>query len=528
MVMSVAAAFNKAEKKLVELQQAVIDADFSIPYHLAEHNLPSFTNSRPVVFCSEKPDEIHPDTVYLPVKARGLFKAKRFKVMEGGRGSAKSRSAAAALVLRAAHKKTRILCTRELQHSIQESVHKLISDTITRMGYDNHFTVTNTHIRCKNGSEFIFSGIKNNTNKIKSMEDVDVCWCEEAEAITEASWRILTPTIRASGSEVWVVFNAYDVEDPTYTRFITPWSDMLDAQGFYEDELHYVERMNYEDNAWFPYELQLEMEKMKRENYRDYLHVWMGQPVGASENAIIDPLWVRSAIDAHLKLGFKPAGVRSIGFDPADTGNDSKAYAVRHGSVVTHCRAWFDGDITDAITSVFDTARDLRATDLVFDQVGVGSAVKHHITLLEGRDAFTTTGFLGNDIPDDPAALYMDDRRMDDTFRNLRAQAFWFLRDRFEKTHRAIEKGDYIDPNELISLDSSMEGLTQLCSELSRIERKRGAIYNNQIQIESKDDMKKRGLKSPGLADSLMYAFSNPKPSKGWDKPIEYPKARHA
>ena len=527
-MMTTAALFNKAERLTMAAQQDAIDADFSVPYHLAEYNMRSFTDSRPVLFCSEKPEVIHPGNVYLPTKAKFLFSPKRFKVMEGGRGSAKSRSAAAALVLRAAHKKTRILCTRELQHSIQESVHKLLSDTVTRLGYDKHFTVTNTHIRCKNGSEFIFSGIKNNTNKIKSMEDVDVCWCEEAEAITEASWRILTPTIRASGSEVWVVFNAYDVEDPTYTRFITPFSDELDAHGTYTDELHHVERMNYEDNVWFPYELQLEMEKMKEEHYRDYLHVWMGQPVGASENAIIDPLWVRAAIDAHLKLGFEPAGVKSVGFDPADTGNDSKAYVVRHGSVVTHCRAWFDGDITDAIGAVFDVARDLRATDLVFDQVGVGSAVKHHIKLLEGRDAFTTTGFLGNDIPKDPAALYMDDRRMDDTFRNLRAQAFWFIRDRFEKTYRAVEKGKYIDPNELISLDSSMEGLTKLCSELSRIERKRGAIYNNQIQIESKEDMKQRGLKSPGLADSLMYAFSNPAPNPGWAKKIDYTDSRYA
>ncbi|MBE9472960.1 MAG: PBSX family phage terminase large subunit [Chloroflexi bacterium] len=521
-MMTAAAAFNRAEKEIAKRQQATEDLDFSIRHQVLESNFPPFDDSIGVMFCHKKPMVEYDNVVYLPVKAKGLFKAKRFKVFEGGRGSAKSRSAATAAVLRCVEKKTRVLCTRELQHSIQESIHRLISDTIDRLGLTKHFTVTNTHIRCKNGSEFIFSGIKNNVNKIKSMEDIDICLCEESEAITEGSWRVLTPTIRASGSEIWVIFNAYDVMDATYTRFITHCLAELNLDRSFEDDLHIVERMNYPDNPWFPYELQLEMEKMKEEHYRDYLHVWMGEPVGASENAIIDPLWVRAAVDAHLKLGFKPAGVRSLGFDPADTGNDSKAYAVRHGSVVTHCRAWFDGDITDAIDYVFEAARDLRATDLVFDQVGVGAAVKHHIRQLEGRDAFTTTGFLGNDTPEQPESKYMGDRSMADTFRNRRAQAFWLLRDRFEKTYRAVEKGEYTDPDELISLSSDMEGVDQLISELSRIERKRGAANNNKIQIESKDDMKKRKLKSPGLADSLMYAFSNPPPRPGWRKPIDY------
>lgn len=526
MTQSLPALMRQAEKIISDREQTVVDGAFSIDYRVSEYNVPTFSDDFQVVFCGETPEEEHHGNVYLPAKVRALFEPKRFKVLEGGRGSAKSRSVATTLVLRSLKEKTRVLCTRELQHSIQESVHKLLSDTIERLGVDKHFTVTNTHIRCKNGSEFIFSGIKNNVNKIKSMENIDVCWCEEAEAITEESWLILTPTIRAPGSEIWVVFNAYDIMDPTYTRFLTQCSDHLDSTGAFEDELHSIVRMNYEDNPWFPYELEQEMERMKKDHYRDYLHVWMGQPVGASENAIIDPLWVKASIDAHIKLGFKGQGVTSLGFDPADGGADSKAYVVRHGSVVTHCRGWFDGDISDAITAAFDTAREMGATDLVYDQVGVGAAVKHHINLMEGRDAFTTTGFLGNDIPADPAALYMDDRRMDDTFRNLRAQAFWFIRDRFEKTYKAVEKGEYIDPNELISLSSGMEGLTQLCSELSRIERKRGASYNNQIQIESKDDMRRRGLKSPGLADSLMYAFSTPKISKSWGKKIEYKNTR--
>jgi phage terminase large subunit len=527
---------TKARKIMEKEQAEAVDEDFSIPFVPVYQDIADSTAARLAGYDYENLDpstrwvrfteQEQPLTsefdVWLPVKAQMLFKPKRYKTQEGGRGSSKSRNAATALILMATSKRIRVLCTRELQHSISESVHKLLEDTIHRLGYQRYYTITKTHIRCRNGSEFIFSGIKNNTNKITSMEDISICWAEEAAAITEESWKLLTPTIRADASEIWVVFNAYDEMDATYQRFVAPFEAALTEHGAHSDDTHSVERINYTDNPFFPDVLRAEMDKMKEDHYRDYLHVWMGQPVGASENAIIDPLWIKAAIDAHIKLGWAGKGVKSLGFDPADGGADSKAYVIRHGSLVTHCRTWYKGDITDAIHEAFTVAADHRVTDLVFDAVGVGAAVKHHIRTLEGRDAFTTTGFLGNDIPERPQELYKDDRAMHDVFRNRRAQAFWFLRDRFFNTYQAVEKGAYIDPDTMISLSSDMEGLKILVSELSRIERKRGATNNNLIQIESKDDMKRRGLKSPGAADSLMYAFSNPHIPDGWGDTIDY------
>lgn len=539
---------KKMLKLLEEQQQAELDLNFSAPYTViwpGTNALDSFEtmeqyfeatlnpNMRWVSFHDEIPEEsieiqYAGHAVLLPTKAHILFIPKRNKVLEGGRGSAKSRSAAAALVLRAASQKTRALCTRELQHSISESVHKLLEDTIFRMKLADAFTITKTHIRCLNGSEFMFSGIKNNVNKIKSMENIDVCWCEEAEAITDTSWLTLTPTIRAPGSEIWVVFNAYDREDATYKAYVAPYDQELVKHGIYQDEEISVARMNYKDNPWFPDELWHEMEKMKKERFRDYLHVWEGQPVGASDDAIIDPLWVRAAIDSHIKLGFKARGVKSIGFDPADGGADSKAYCVRHGVVVTHCEAWYEGDVSDGIEKVFSLAKELNCTDMVYDGVGVGAAVKHDIKLHQGRDELSIVSFLGNDTPEDPEQLYMDDRPNIEVFRNLRAQKIWYMRDRFEKTYKAVEKGEYIDPEELISLSSDMEGLDQLVSELSRVERKRGAAFNNLIQVESKQDMKARGLKSPGLFDSLYYSFSNRSLPDGWGEKINYKKDNYA
>jgi len=444
-----------------------------------------------------------------PPKTKALLEPKRYKVLFGGRGSGKSHSVARMLVVLASTKPMRILCTRELQMSIRESVHKLLSTIITSIGMDDFYHVEQSGIYGANGSQFIFEGLKNNTTKIKSMENISICWCEESEAISESSWDLLIPTIRAQGSEIWVVFNPSDEMDNTYQRFVAPYLGELEANdGVYENKDITVIQMNHVDNPWFPEELKKEMERCKVQDYKKYLHIWEGECIADYDDSIIDPLWVRAAIDAHIKLGFKPQGVKSLGYDPADGGRDSKAICVRHGSVVTHGKQWMTGDITTGTNRAFEIAEELKVTDIVYDQIGVGTAVKDYVNRLQGRGQFTVTGFNASSSPEKPEHKYMGDRPNDEVFRNRRAQAFWHLRDRFFNTYRAIEHGEYSDPDTLISLSSEIEDLKVLISELSRIQRKRN--NNTQIQIESKDDMKRRGMPSPGLADSLMYAFANP------------------
>ena len=132
--------------------------------------------------------------IQFPDAARVLFDEKpRFIALYGGRGSGKSWSIAKALLIRAANKKLRILCAREFQNSIAESVHKLLSDQIDALGLAKFFQVQQQTIIGRNGSEIIFAGLRNNTAKIKSYEGIDIVFCEEAQAISEFSWNILTP-----------------------------------------------------------------------------------------------------------------------------------------------------------------------------------------------------------------------------------------------------------------------------------------------------------------------------------------------
>lgn len=198
-----------------------------------------------------------------------LSEKARYKVAYGGRGSAKSWTVARCLVLLALQSKVRILCTRQLQTSIKDSVHKLLSDSIQALGLIEFFDITRDSIRCKNnGSEFIFKGIQNNINEIKSIEGIDYCWVEEAQSVSTESWEILIPTIRKEGSEIWVTFNPDREEDATYQRFIkTPPPDSV------------IRLVNYNDNPWFTDVLRKEMEYCKEVDQGKYEHIWLGKTV---------------------------------------------------------------------------------------------------------------------------------------------------------------------------------------------------------------------------------------------------------
>lgn len=466
--------------------------------------------------------------VQIASKLKPLFRPKRTKVFYGGRGGLKSWGFSQALLIIAGQSQKRVLCARELQLSIQESVHKLLSDTIPRIGQGEFYDIQKTQITGLNGSQFIFEGVRNNPKKIKSMEGIDICWVEEAEAVSDTSWDLLIPTIRKPGSEIWVSFNPDDAMDATYRRFVTPYLKTIEKQGYYEDDEILVVKTSWRDNPWFSDELRAEKDKCKRENYAKYLHIWEGQCNADYADSIIKPEWVEAAINAHERLGFKPEGIRAMGFDPADEGQDDKAYAMRHGVVVQELDAWGDGDVADAIDRVFERADDARCDELVYDGIGIGAAVKVKVQHKDPKSRLEVSAFIASHSPDNPDQRYKEDRPNEDVFRNKRAQYWWYLRDRFEATYQAVEKGKYVDPDELISISADCRYIDQLKSELVRVQRKRGA--NTRVQVESKEDMRKREMPSPNLADALVMAFANPDSARllmngGWvpfDTPIDY------
>lgn len=205
-------------------------------------------------------------TAEFPEALGFLFEPSRYKVAYGGRGSGKSWAAARALLIQGMERPLRVLCAREFQRTMQDSVHKLLADQVKALGLSEYYEVQQNVIRGLNGTEFTFYGLRHNVQNIKSTEGADVVWCEEADNISRNSWETLIPTIRKPGSEIWVTFNPKLDTDETYRRFILePPPNAL------------VRRVNYSDNPWFPEVLRQEMEHQRLTDPDGYLHVWEGQ-----------------------------------------------------------------------------------------------------------------------------------------------------------------------------------------------------------------------------------------------------------
>lgn len=211
----------------------------------------------------------------LPKIVQPLFEPKRYKILHGGRGSGKSWSVARALLIIGAQKKLRILCAREFQNSIADSVHKLLADQIRDNNLEEFYEIQKTTILGKNGTEFLFEGLKHNIQSIKSKEAIDIVWIEEAQTVSKSSWDILVPTIRQEGSEIWITFNPELETDETYQRFIlNPPAESI------------LLEMNYTENPWFPDVLEIERLDLKAKDPDAYMNVWEGKCRQALEGAV--------------------------------------------------------------------------------------------------------------------------------------------------------------------------------------------------------------------------------------------------
>lgn len=213
-----------------------------------------------------------------PSKLKCLFEPAscRYRILYGGRGSGKSWGVARALLLKGAQRKIRVLCAREIQRTISESVHQLLRDQIGELGLSEFYSVTDNAIRGANGTEFYFAGLRSqDAHKLKSYEGVDYCWVEEGSVVSKRSWEILLPTIRKPESEIWVTFNPELDTDETYQRFVAK-----------PPESSVVVKVNWSDNPWFPDVLDLERRTLMERDPEAYRNVWEGECRSAVEGAI--------------------------------------------------------------------------------------------------------------------------------------------------------------------------------------------------------------------------------------------------
>jgi len=223
--------------------------------------------------------------INIPSWSKELFNPYRYKVLYGGRGSAKSETIARCLLIIGSNKKIRVLCGREFQNSIAESVHKLLSNLIADMELSNFYSATNDRILGKNGTEFVFKGVRQNLTSLKSMAGITHLWLEEAQAVSQESWDVLIPTIREEGSEIWVSFNPDKADDPTYKMFV-------EESGVPKQrDDTFCLKVNWQQNPWFPQVLKKEKDYLFKVDPDLAVHIWEGQTRTYSDAQVFKGKW---------------------------------------------------------------------------------------------------------------------------------------------------------------------------------------------------------------------------------------------
>ena len=281
----------------------------------------------------------------MPVSFKPLFDGTRYKVYFGGRGAGKSWAIAQALIIQSLSDKLLILCTREYQTSITDSVYRLLTDQIYEMGLSSFFDCTLTRIKSVNGSEFIFKGLHHNIAEIKSTEGVDRVWVEEAQSVSTNSWEILIPTIRKEKSEIWISFNTGEVDDPTYTRFVlNPPPDAV------------VKKVGWQDNPYFPDVLEKERLYMQRVDPEAYEHVWEGEPRRISDACVLKGKYRIETFETPENVQFYFGSDFGFSQDPLTL----ERCFIQDNKLYIDYEAWGIGVELDDIPALYDTIPDVR------------------------------------------------------------------------------------------------------------------------------------------------------------------------
>jgi phage terminase large subunit len=469
---------------------------------------------------------------------------KRIKIIVGGRGSTKSTGVADYVDANMSQGQL-WCCAREHQNSIEESVHRTLLDEISRLNMPG-FTDTKTSIMHESGGRAFYRGLARNITSLKStLSGIDGLWIEEGEDLSDNTLRVLTASVRLNAEDTQRKISGEDVKMPEIIitmnrgsksgavakKWLVRAEKELQRCGYYEDDLIMVVEMNYTDmpQDWFRWS-GLEEERLDDEDKMSiaaYEHKWHGKYLDTVENAIIKPEWFDAAVDAHkierLKKVFEPHGVKIASHDPSDSGDDAKGFALRHGSIIKFAKEKTSGEIDEGCDWATNLAIEKSSDWFIWDGDGMGTGLKRQVS-----DAFEDKhikyhmfrGSLSGSGQDNANKIYMPatgDSDSDakpktyaETFLNNRAQYHISIADMFYNTYKCVVRGEYIDPADMISIDSdgvdNLQGLrTEACS-IPKIQNRRGLI-----QIASKKEMKALGIESPNVFEAIMMSIFTPR-----------------
>ena len=445
---------------------------------------------------------------------------KPLKILFGGRDSGKSIFVGDETLRKMTTEGADVYCLREFQDSINESVHKVLKKRIK----DNElqgWQIYENRVVSSSGAVTTYKGASRNPDAVKSAQDYKYSWFEEAQTISQESLDELLPTIiRNPGAECWFTANPNRSTDPFSKRFLIPYLHELSRTGYYEDDLHLIIKVNWRDNPW--YWLTPETELLRKWDFENlprakYDWIWEGAFNDGIEDALIMPEWFDACIDAHIKLGWEPKGIRIASFDPSDTG-DAKAYCLRHGSVILDAQERSTGDGNEATDWACKLAIDHKIDAFTWDCDGMGVLLNRQISDYFRGKHINLAQYRGSNAVDRPNAVYnpavqdsnvQNQKKNEDAFKNIRAQYHGELRDRVYRTYEAVEKGVYHNPDDMLSISSKIECLSNLRSEMCSmpIKPNRAGLIELYTKKEMKDKFK---LQSPNLEDAIVMSLRAP------------------
>lgn len=414
---------------------------------------------------------------------------KPYKLLKGGRFSSKTQDAGGMAAFLARNYTVKFLCIRQFQNRIADSVYTVIKEKINQAGWADEFDIGVSSIKHRTtGSEFLFYGIARNLNDIKGTEGVDVCWIEEGEGLTEEQWSVIDPTIRKEGSEIWILWNPDLMTDFVQAKLPKLLGDDC-----------IIKHINYHDNPFLSETARAKAERLKEADEESYRHIYLGQPRTNDDAAVIKFSWVEACVDAHLKLGLSLSGARAVGYDVADSGDDSNACAIFDGAICHSLDDWKAGE-DELNESAMRAWAHVQGGRLIYDSIGngahVGSTLKA-ARIFGGYFKFNAAGAIVS-----PEKEYAPKIKNKDKFENLKAQAWQDVADRMRNTFNAVTKGHKFKPSDLISISGDLRKIEQLKLELST-PRKRYSKRGLDM-VETKEELAKRGVASPNLADAFV------------------------
>lgn len=438
----------------------------------------------------------------------------------GGRGSAKTWTFADAVVVEATLRPVRILITREFQNSIEESIRSEIVAAIENRGVEHFFQILKTEINGRNGSKFIFKGLRNNITNIKSISNVDIVLTEEAENISSDSWTKLLPSIRPRQRQyrngepiVIVIFNPDDELDDTYQRFVESQPSMCLSK-----------LINWRDNKYFTANLERQRQDCLRlRPKKEYENIWEGKPKGGSPDAIIELEWIKAARFAsrHTDWPLVDDPERRVCYDPAGQGRDSNAAVYRNGNIISEIDEWLKSDdLREASKRALNMAIGHQANVFGYDQCGgfgdgvavfIDDAIKvYQVDYAKEHNAAAPKIDIqpfdaGSSVVDPDAEMPGTTKKWGEQFSNAKAQVHAITSQQLYNTFRFIVLGERdIDADDLLSLDIGDDDMfKKLAKELKTPIWVRSNA-NSKKKVEGKKEMLKRtGLESPNIADAV-------------------------